>query len=281
MRRVLAGLFGDGIGASRAPWLHEREGDAQGVRLVYTLYDFAELGLSAADLPAMLEAACRMRFAGVNVTHPYKQAVIPFLDELADDARRIGAVNTVAFRDGRAIGFNTDARGFAESLRRGLPDAALDVVVQVGAGGAGAATAHALLERGARLLVLHDRDAARVAALAEALAAAYGRERIHVTADLAASLAAADGVVNATPVGMAEHPGLPIPGESLRPALWVADVVYFPRETELLRQARAAGCRTLDGTGMAVFQAAAAFEIFTGLRADAERMLATFGESPS
>jgi shikimate dehydrogenase len=273
---VLTGLFGDGIGASRSPWMHEREADAQGIRLVYSLYDFAALGLSASDLPVMLAAAKRMGFAGVNVTHPYKQAVVPFLDELNDDARRIGAVNTVAFRKGRTIGFNTDAFGFAESMRRSMHDAPRDVVVLIGAGGAGAAVAHALLARGAGRLVLHDRDAERLASLAGALALTFGRERVSITSSLAASLGDADGVVNATPMGMAAHPGLPLPESSLRPALWVADVVYVPPETELLRKARAMGCRTLDGTGMAVFQAAAAFEIFTGRRADVERMLSAF-----
>jgi shikimate dehydrogenase len=274
--RFLTGLIGNGIGASRSPWLHEQEADALGVRLVYMLYDLAALDVGAEDLPALIEAAKRLRFSGVNVTHPYKQAVIPHLDALSADAERIGAVNTIAFVDGRAIGYNTDGLGFGEALSRGLPGAPLDRVVQIGAGGAGAATAHALLNSGAGRLVLHDQSEDRVAALADSLTRAFGSDRVEIGADLVRSLAEADGVVNATPMGMVEHPGLPLPESSLRADLWVADIVYFPLETELLRLARARGCRTLDGSFMVVFQAAAAFEIFTGLASDRERMLDAF-----
>ena len=276
-RRYLTGLIGNGILASRSPWLHEQEAAAQNVRLVYSLYDLAERGLGAADLPRLLEAGRLLGFAGFNVTHPYKQAIIPHLDALSDNARRIGAVNSVQFSDGRAIGHNTDSLGFGESLARGLPGAALGTVVHIGTGGAGAATAYALLAAGVGRLVLHDQDPLRAAALAERLRPMFGGDdRVEIGADLAASLAAADGVVNATPVGMIGHPGLPLPEASLRPEMWVADIVYFPLETALLRAARVKGCRTLDGSGMVVFQAAAAFDIFTGLKADGERMLAGF-----
>src|SRR5205085_11995532 len=137
--RFLTGLVGEHIGASRSPWLHEREADALGVRLVYSLYDLAG-DQPDYSLLKVLEAAKRMGFAGLNVTHPYKQSVIPLLDDLSDEARRIGAVNTVAFREGRSTGYNTDYIGFSEGLRRGLADAPLGRVVQLGAGGAGAAT---------------------------------------------------------------------------------------------------------------------------------------------
>jgi shikimate dehydrogenase len=104
------------------------------------------------------------------------------------------------------------------------------------------------------------------------LAARFGAGRAVVVGDLAAEVAAADGLVNCTPVGMAKLPGTPLPVALLRPALWVAEIVYFPLETELLRAARAIGCRTLDGGGMAVFQAVGAFRLFTGLEPDAARM---------
>jgi shikimate dehydrogenase len=202
--------------------------------------------------------------------------VIPYLDELSDEASRIGAVNTVAFKDGRTLGYNTDCLGFAESFARDLPDAGLELVVQLGAGGAGAATAHALLGRGAAHLMLFDKDATRARALAERLARHYGRDRVTVASDLGGAFGRADGVVNATPVGMAEYPGLPVPKDWLRREMWVADIVYFPLETELLQEARARGCKTLDGSGMVVFQAAAAFDIFTGLKSDRDRMLREF-----
>lgn len=271
--RFLAGLVGEGIGASRSPWLHEREADALGLRLTYSFYDLANVPERGEALLEILDAAKRMGFAGLNITHPYKQQVIPLLDELAEGARRIGAVNTVAFRDGRSIGFNTDYLGFAEGLRRGLQGASFDNVVQLGAGGAGAATAYALLEHGASNLHLFDVEPERAAALAGALGSSFDRARIHIVPDLRSALAIADGVVNATPVGMVGHAGVPLPLQMLGPSMWVADIVYFPLETELLEQARAMGCRTLDGIAMVVFQAAAAFDIFTGHTADRERML--------
>ena len=275
---LLAGLIGSGIGASLTPALHEREGAEQGLRSIYRRLDLERLGLGVEALPELLTAAERTGFAGLNITHPCKQAVIPLLHELSDDARALGAVNTVVLRDGKRIGHNTDWSGFAEGFRRGLPDAKLDRVAQIGAGGAGSAVAHAILTLGAARLSVFDTDRARAEAVAGALCARFGEGRAVAGTDLPAAMAEADGVVNCTPVGMAKYPGLPLPAALLRPAHWVAEIVYFPLETELLRAARALGCATLDGGGMAVFQAVGAFRLFTGLEPDAERMLRHFGE---
>jgi len=275
---ILAGLIGTGIGASLTPALHEREGTEQGLRHVYRRLDLERLGLGVEALPELITAAERVGFAGLNITHPCKQAVIPLLHGLSDDARALGAVNTVVLRDGERIGHNTDWWGFAEGFKRGLPDAKRDRVVQIGAGGAGSAVAHALLTLGAGRLSVFDTDAARAEAVAAALCARFGEGRAVAGADLPGAMAEADGVVNCTPVGMAKYPGLPLPAELLRPSHWVAEIVYFPLETELLRTARARGCATLDGGGMAVFQAVGAFRLFTGLEPDAERMLRHFKE---
>ncbi|UVO53125.1 shikimate dehydrogenase [Sphingomonas sp. SUN039] len=272
----LTGLVGRDIQASRSPWMHECEADAQGLRLVYSLYDFAARGWDETDLPRFLDAAALVGLDGVNVTHPYKQAVVPLLDGLSDGARRVGAVNTVKFENGRRIGHNTDVIGFAESIENGLPGVARARIVQMGAGGAGFATAHALLDLGVEELHIFDTDPARGAALVAKLNAGFGAGRAVAGHDLVATLTGADGLVNATPVGMANYPGVPVPAEALRPALWVADIVYFPLETRLLAEARTRGCRTLDGSGMAVYQAAAAFDIFTGRTADRARMLDSF-----
>ncbi|MCL6607782.1 MAG: shikimate dehydrogenase [Geminicoccaceae bacterium] len=268
----LLGLIGAGIQASRTPGMHELEGDALGLRVLYRLIDLERLGLGPEALPELLLAAERTGFAGLNVTHPCKQAVLAHLDEIAPEAAVLGAVNTVVLRDGRRIGHNTDAWGFAEALRQGLPGAPLERVVQLGAGGAGAAVAQALLGLGVGELLLHDTARERAEALAARLAAHGGGGRIAPAGDLAGAVAGARGLVNTTPVGMAAYPGLPLAEELLRPELWVADIVYFPLETELLRTARALGCRTLDGGGMAVFQAVRAFELFTGRKPDPERM---------
>jgi shikimate dehydrogenase len=276
--RFLLGLIGSGIQASRTPSMHEHEGDAQNVRVLYQRIDLDRLRLGPDALPELLLAARQMGFAGLNITHPCKQAVIPHLDDLSPDAHALGAVNTVVLRDGRAIGHNTDWWGFAESFRRNLPGATLTRVVQLGAGGAGAAVAHALLTLGVGTLAISDVDPNRSASLAEALCERFGAGRAVACADLAAEMARTDGLVHCTPTGMAAHPGLPLPAELLRPALWVAEIVYFPLETELLRVARRLGCRTLDGGGMAVFQAVEAFRLFTGLTPDPERMLRHFAE---
>jgi shikimate dehydrogenase len=265
----LCGLIGAGIQQSRSPAMHEREAKEQGLALAYKLIDLDVLGVGVEALPDLLGDAKQKGFGGLNITYPCKQAVIPLLDELSADARALNAVNTVVIRDGRAAGHNTDWSGFAEGFRRGLPGVKLDRVVQLGAGGAGAAVAHAARKLGAKELTIFDLDPAKSAELAAKMGAKAGK-------DLAAAMAAADGLIHCTPTGMAKHPGMPLDAALLRKELWVAEIVYFPLETELLRAARAKGCRTLDGGGMVVFQAAAAFRLFTGREPDAERMLRHF-----
>ncbi|ATE75647.1 MULTISPECIES: shikimate dehydrogenase [Pseudomonas] len=273
---VLAGLIGAGIQASRTPALHEHEGDAQGLRYLYRLIDLDQLKLDSGALPDLLMAAERMNFTGLNITFPCKQTIIPLLDELSPEARGIGAVNTVVLKDGKRIGHNTDCLGFAEGFRRGLQDVARERVVQMGAGGAGAAVAHALLSEGVQLLSIFDVDHSRAQSLADNLNQHFGFGRAVAGHDLPGTLGQADGLVNTTPMGMKKLPGMPVPVELLRAQLWVAEIVYFPLETELLRNARALGCRTLDGGNMAVFQAVKAFELFSGVVPDAQRMLAHF-----
>jgi quinate/shikimate dehydrogenase (NAD+) len=274
---ILIGLIGGGITPSRSPALHMREGAAQGLAYVYRRIDLTVLGLGVEALADLLTAARRVGFTGLNITHPCKQAVIPLLDDLSPDARVLGAVNTVVFgADGRTAGHNTDWSGFAESFRRDLGDVRRERVVQIGAGGAGAAVAHALLTLGAGTVTIVDVDAARAKQLAAGLCGRFGAGRAAAAADPAPVVATADGIVNATPIGMAAHPGLPVPGDLLRPDQWVADVVYFPIETAFLRAARHLGCRTMSGGGMAVFQAAGAFRLFTGREPDAGRMIAHF-----
>jgi shikimate dehydrogenase len=281
----LTGLIGAGIGPSFSPELHQREADRHGLRLLYRILDIAERGLPPEAVGDLLGAARLAGFDGLNITHPCKRLVLPHLDELSPEAAALGAVNTVVFEGGRAVGHNTDTTGFARSLSTGLPGADLDSVVQLGAGGAGAATAHALLGLGAGRLHIVDAAPDRAAALAADLNSRFGPDRAAPAgpAELPALLAAADGLVHATPTGMAEHPGLPLDAELLDAELrdgdlWVAEVVYRPLETELLRAARKQGCRTLDGGGMAVYQAADAFRLFTGLEPDTGAMLADLSD---
>ncbi len=272
--RLLLGLIGAGIQRSQSPALHEQEARHHGLRLHYQLIDLDQSPDGVAALPALLAAARTMGFAGLNVTYPCKQVVIPLLDEISDTAREIGAVNTIVCRQGRLIGHNTDASGWQQAFAQALPHADLSRVVLLGAGGAGAAVAHAVLKRGAQRLIVIDAQLARAVELAQRLQRSFGTDAVAVCEDLDASLRNATGLIHATPTGMSRHPGLPLEPRLLRPDLWVSEVVYVPLETELLKAARAAGCATVDGGGMAVGQAAGAFELFTGRIPDVPRMQA-------
>lgn len=274
---VRIGLLGRGIGASLTPIMHETEGRRLGLDYRYDLVDFDRLGLEDSDLGAMLEVVREAGFRGVNVTYPFKQAIIPLLDHLAGEASAIGAVNTVVFSERGAEGHNTDCYGFAQSLRQGLGVVPVSRVVQIGAGGAGAAVAQALAELGAMEIDIVDVDLARAEALAKQVATANGTLTRAMTPErLAEVIEEASGVVNATPVGMEKLPGLPFDPGLLAPHQWVADIIYFPRETELIRRAREIGCRVLPGGGMAVYQAVRAFQLFSGREPDATEMTKTF-----
>ena len=276
----LIGLIGSGIGPSLSPALHEREADRLGLRYQYRRLDLLELGLAPERVGELLAAARLTGYTGLNVTHPVKQQVIRHLDELSPEAAALGAVNTVLLRDGRAVGHNTDTSGFARSVKLGLAEAPMDRVVLLGAGGAGAAVAHALLSIGVGSILVLDRDRTRSERLSETLGARFGPDRIGAgdLDGLEPALREADGLAHATPTGMREHPGSAVPASLLRPDLWVADVVYRPLETELLTTARTLGCRVLDGGKMAVFQAVDSFRLFTGIEPDADRMLRHFAE---
>jgi shikimate dehydrogenase len=271
-----AGLIGAGIQLSSSPALHMDEAAEQGRECSYELFDLEHAADVAGALAARLAEAERRGLQGVNITYPCKQAVVPLLHELSADAAALQSVNTVLFRDGRRIGHNTDWWGFAESFRRGLPGASLQRVALLGAGGAGVAVGYAALTLGARRLAIFDSAPERAEALATRLAQLFPDRAPVASPSVESALANADGVIHATPTGMQKLPGMPVPAGLLQPPLWVAEVVYVPLITELLRTARRHGCRTLDGSGMAVFQAARAFELFFDVKPDAERMLRRF-----
>jgi shikimate dehydrogenase len=269
-----AGLIGAGIGSSLSPALHEREARRLGLDGSYRLFDIDELGGDPGDAGRLVREARALGLSGVNVTHPCKQLVVPELDDLSREAAELNAVNTVVFDGERLVGHNTDTTGFADAFERGLPGVATDRVVVLGAGGAGAAVAHAMLRLGTRELTVVDVERDRAQELVGRLGAGAAAE----PSALPELLAAADGLVHATPTGMAAYPGTAVPAELLRSALWVAEVVYMPLETQLLRAARACGCRTLSGTAMVALQAAGSMELFAGLHPDRERMLAHVDE---
>lgn len=275
-RSILVGLIGAGIQQSKTPDLHMEEGRRQGLAYVYKLIDLDSLRLKAEALPEILHAVRLSAFDGLNITFPCKQTILPYLDELSNEASAIGAVNTVVIRGEKLIGHNTDCTGFGEAFQRNLGQQPRRRVVQTGAGGAGAAVANALLEQGVETLVIFDTDARKASELIVSLERRFGAGRARLGEDLTTEMHTADGLVNATPVGMAKLPGMPVPEALLRADLWVADIIYFPMQTELLRKASALGCTTMDGTNMALFQAVKAFELISGRTADVARMAAHF-----
>src|SRR4051812_30095737 len=222
---VVVGLIGAGIGASFSPALHEREAARLGFDYEYRLLDLDELDRPPSAVGALVREAQRAGLRGLNITHPCKQLVVEELDELAPEAAALGAVNTVVLGGGRRVGHNTDASGFREAFERRLPGARTERVVLLGAGGAGAAVGHAILAAGARQLTVADVDGDRAAELAELLGP-------RATAGGLDALEGADGLIHATPTGMAAHPGSAVPAELLNPELWVAEVVYMPLETQ-------------------------------------------------
>lgn len=279
-RSVLCGLIGSGVKPSLTPELHEREAERHGLRYVYKTIDLRSDEADEPCLRQLLDGAIRLGYDGLNVTHPVKQVMVGLVDEVSDAVRDIGALNTVLIRDGRTTGHNTDVTGFARSVSDGLADADMTHVVLLGAGGAGTAVAHALAGLGVGRLDVVDPAPARVATLAASVSRAHSRLEVTTLdpAGVGETLRTASGVVNATPVGMAAHPGTPFDTAHLHERLWVADIVYRPLVTELVSAARRTGCAVLSGAGMAVYQAVEAFELFTGELARPIEMFADFDE---
>jgi shikimate dehydrogenase len=269
-KSFLSGLIGAPIAHSASPAMHEAAADALGVRCHYQLIEVA--GAGAEELRALLEGVRRLGFAGVNVTYPYKEAVLDLLDDVSPDAAAIEAVNSVVARGGRLIGYNTDTTGFARAAAALLADSGSGPVAVIGAGGVGKAIAFALTKLGIAELRIFDADRAKAEHLALRV---KPRGRAIATGSVEAAVEGATGLVNATPVGMLPSRASPVPEALLHRGLWVADAVYFPLRTPLLLAAQAKGARVMTGRELAIYQAADAFELFTGLVAP----MAVMGEA--
>ncbi|MBR0875519.1 shikimate dehydrogenase [Bradyrhizobium tropiciagri] len=264
--RFLTGLIGYPIAHSAAPAMHEQAAAVLGCHGHYQLIEVA--GASRDDLRAMLDGIRRLGFAGVNVTFPYKEAVVELLDDMSADARAIGAVNTIVVNGARLVGYNTDASGFARAIKPLLAATPDGAIALIGAGGVGKAIAFALAGLGAGELRIFDADAAKAAQLAGQL-----RDRGAVRAmSVAAAVDGAAGLVNATPVGMLPSRDTPVPDALLHPAMWVADAVYTPLWTPLLTAAKARGAEVMTGRDLAIGAAADAFALFTGRTAPVTAM---------
>jgi shikimate dehydrogenase len=258
-RRFLTGLLGAPIAQSAAPAMHERAAEALELRCHYQLIEIA--GASREELKLLLEGVRRLGFAGINVTFPYKEAVLDLLDELSPDAARIGAVNTVVVRDDSLIGYNTDTTGFARAVSPLVNASSHGAVAVIGAGGVGKAIAFALAGLGVTELRIFDCEHAKAAHLATRLEAYVNSRATNSVED---ALHGAVGVINGSPVGMLPNLGTSVPDALLHAGLWVADAVYSPLWTPLLLAARAKGAAVMTGRELAIYQAADAFELFTG-----------------
>ena len=266
----LLGLIGTPVGHSKSPAMYNYCFEKYGLNCAYLAFDV--------DMEHVEDAVAAIRtfnLQGANVTMPLKNAVIPYLDEVSPASLAIGSVNTIVNRGGRLCGYVTDGMGYTGELRRGGVEIAGKTVTLLGAGGAASAIAiEAALEGAKEIRVFNKRDAFWDRALANlktigeaAPACRISLSDLDDSEALRESIAGSDILTNATRVGMK-----PMDGESLitdttmfRPELIVTDVVYDPEETKLLRDAKAAGCRTFDGLGMRVEQGAASFKLYTGL----------------
>jgi shikimate dehydrogenase len=209
-----------------------------------------------------LDGVRRLGFAGVNVTFPYKETVVDLLDELSPGAAAMAAVNTVVVRDHRLVGHNTDTTGFARAASDLVEGSGQGVVALNGAGGVGKAIAFALAKLGIAEIRIFDSDRTKADRLAHLL---RGYGKAVAVNDVEGAVRGAVGVVNATPVGMFPSQDTPVPEALLHDGLWVADAVYFPLLTPLLKTAKARGARIMTGRELAIYQAADSFELFTGL----------------
>ncbi|OGC03818.1 shikimate dehydrogenase [candidate division WOR-1 bacterium RIFOXYA12_FULL_43_27] len=261
-------LIGHPLGHSISPAMHNAAYKELGLDFEYLLKDTAP-----GELKAQIEKFKAENVAGFNVTIPYKEKIMPLLDEITPLAEKIGAVNTVKNENGKLIGYNTDGPGFLESLKddAGFNPAGKKVVI-LGAGGAGRAIAVTLAEDNASSIIIYDPEEKKQDDLVEYLFDLFEIE-IKKSADLQREINEADLLVNASPIGM--HPNVRLSPIDFRlsPNLTIYDIIYNPPETELIKQAKRAGAKAVSGLGMLVRQGALAFEIFTGKPAPYQTML--------
>lgn len=270
-RPILLGLIGSPIAHSASPAMHEAAAEAVGLRAHYQLIDVP--GADEARLRTLLSSLAPIGFFGVNVTYPYKEAVLPLLDELSPGARAVGAVNTIVVRDGRLTGHNTDTTGFSRALAQAFGPQPEGPVALIGAGGVGKAVAVALARFPGLEIRMVDADLGKAEAVAAVL---EGHAAVRVCRDVAEAVDGATGIVNGTPVGMLPDRGTPVPLRLLRPGMWVADAVYSPLWTPLLTAAARIGARTMTGRELVIHQALDAFALFTGREAPASAMERAF-----
>ncbi len=255
------GLVGHGIGRSMSPGLHVILGDLTGRSVDYPVFDHDSS--FTPQLSTFLNQCRAEGRIGINVTHPFKEAVCALIepDPLVE---AMGACNTVCFLpDGRIVGHNTDCTGLQQALRPLVPEGGLERVALIGTGGFGRAAAFALDALGAQEIRLFDPQPDRAVDLAGRLLAATSM-RIEVATSTEQACEDATGVVNCSPVGMHHHPGNPVDPLHLDGVSWVFDAVYVPMRTQFLMAAEEQGSLAISGAELFFWQAIDAFAHFTG-----------------
>lgn len=264
-RTRVYGILGHPLRHTLSPAMHNAAFEALGLDCVYV-----PLPVAVDSFDQVAGGLSGMGLAGFNVTMPYKEQILPHLDDVASYAQIAGAVNTVQCVGGKLVGYNTDGRGFMAALERDAEFTVRGVqAIVLGAGGAACAAVLSMALSGARRITIVNRTPERAEQLAERVSGRFESVEVSVASpheDLSVHAAAATLVVNATSVGMLDSPGMPIPAELLRPDQLVVDMIYEPRETDLLRTAASLGAKTMNGLGMLVYQAANAFEIWTEIQ---------------
>jgi shikimate dehydrogenase len=262
-RTKIVGVWGHPVGHSRSPVMHNAALAALGLDWVYVPFD-----VDPVDVAEAVAGVRALGLIGINVTVPLKEAVLPFLDEIDPEARRIGSVNTICNREGRLCGYSTDGPGFLRAMAALGEHTERRRVCLLGAGGSARAVAFALAGRGAQIQIVN-RTADRAEALAQEIDRHFPGAACVIS--LGENAAPFDLLVNTTSLGMTPHedalPDLPLPG--FRDLPFVYDLIYSPRETRLLRAAREAGCPTANGVGMLVQQGALSLSLWTGLPVEA------------
>lgn len=259
-QKKLLGIIGHPVAHSLSPLMHNRAASLLGLDYVYSAFDVAPQNLKSA-----LTGMRSLGVAGLNVTVPYKEKVIPFLDSFDEEAALIGAVNTITLKNGKLIGSNTDGAGFIRSLKqKGFRPRGKSAAI-IGAGGSARAIGVALCRAGVSKLTVINRSATRGRRLARTLSKLGDVSFAASNKSFAAAAAEeADIIVQTTPCGMKISDALPLSGIGFHKGQWVYDIIYSPIETRFLKKARLKGAKTLNGLSMLVYQGSESFKIWTG-----------------
>ncbi len=263
-KTAIYGIFGHPVEHTFSPGMHNSAFKKLGMDACYVPF-----AVPPGSLEDAVRAVVPLGLRGLNITVPHKELVIAFLDELSEEARLIGAVNTIEIRKGRLIGHNTDGRGFLRSLREhGELDPKGKKFLFIGSGGAARAVSFSLALAGAAAVVFRDLDARKASLLANDIREKTGVPAITIGQETLPEYADdADCLINASPLGLRRMDPLPIPGNLIKRRHLICDLVYNPPETALLKIAKKRGAKRLSGLGMLLYQGVIAFEIWTGRKA--------------